>query len=167
MSESFEDFITRGKVEPFHIHDIGHNIKNSEASLETGTHVNGRNTYKRTDIAVALGSVKEESYLKLNADVSHKTVLQFEKQGDEPDESAFQQIPNNITVVCCDVQNLVKTYVYKFRNLGFWKDIILLTSHCVVLLVNAFCCLQHMLIDRICSLTVRQHRKRKLNFLVL
>ena len=58
--------------------------------------------------------MKEESYLKLNAGVSQKTALQFEKQSDEPDESAFQKIPNNVTVVCCDVQNLVKTYVYKF-----------------------------------------------------
>ena len=121
----------------------------------------------RTDIAVALGSVKEKSHLKLNAGVSHKTVLQFEKQSDEPDESVLQKIANNVTVVCCDVQNLVKTYVYKFRNLGFWKDIILLTNHCVGLLVNAFCCLQHMLINRVCSFTARQHCKRKLNFLVL
>ena len=51
MSGSFEEFITGGKVKPFHIHDIGHKIKNAEALLERGTNFDGRNTYESIKIA--------------------------------------------------------------------------------------------------------------------
>ena len=52
--------------------------------------------------------MEEESYLKLNAGVSHKAVLQFDRQSDE---LAFQRISNNVTEMCWDVCNLLKTDV--------------------------------------------------------
>ena len=51
MSGSFEEFITGGKVKPFHIDEIGHKIKNAEALLERGTNFDGRNTYESIKIA--------------------------------------------------------------------------------------------------------------------
>ena len=35
-----------------HIHHIGHNIKNAEASLEIGTHWNGNVSYDANDLAI-------------------------------------------------------------------------------------------------------------------
>ena len=52
--------------------------------------------------------MEEESYLKLNDGVSHKAVLQFDKQSDELE---LQRISNNVTEICWGVRNLVKTDV--------------------------------------------------------
>ena len=57
--------------------------------------------------------MEEESYLKLNAGVSHKAVLQFDKQSDE---LALQRISNNVTEICWGVRNLVKTDVPEIRR---------------------------------------------------
>ena len=57
--------------------------------------------------------MEEESYLKLNAGVSHKAVLQFDKQSDE---LALQRNSNNVTEICWGVRNLVKTDVPEIRR---------------------------------------------------
>ena len=57
--------------------------------------------------------MEEESYLKLNAGVSHKAVLQFDKQSDE---LALQTISNDVTEICWGVRNLVKTDVPEIRR---------------------------------------------------
>ena len=57
--------------------------------------------------------MEEESYLKLNAGVSHKAVLQFDKQSDE---LALQRISNNVTEICWGVRNLDKLMFQKFGD---------------------------------------------------
>ena len=39
-----------------HIHDIGQNIKNAEASLKRGTHWNGSVSYDANDLAIMLAN---------------------------------------------------------------------------------------------------------------
>ena len=57
--------------------------------------------------------MEEESYLKLNDGVSHKAVLQFDKQSDELE---LQRNSNNVTEICWGVRNLVKTDVPEIRR---------------------------------------------------
>ena len=98
------------------MHDICHKIKNAEISLERGTRFHERNTYKCTDLAVVLGSVKEKKYLKMDAVVLYKAVLQLEKQSHE---SALQKSSNNVTEVCWDIPNLVKTVALEIQRPRF------------------------------------------------
>jgi hypothetical protein len=70
-------------LSPTHVHDISHSIKNAEASLERGTHFNGHSSNDAEDLAVLITSIEDDLYLKLIEGLSHKAVLQFDKQSDE------------------------------------------------------------------------------------
>eukprot|EP00795_Rhopilema_esculentum_P007961 gene7961-13857_t len=69
LTESFNSNHVDSDV--IHIHDIGHNIKNAEASLERGTHFDGKPVYDSSDIAVLMANLDGEHYQKLNSGISH------------------------------------------------------------------------------------------------
>ena len=67
-----------------HINDIGHNIKNAEASSERGMHWNGSVSYDANDLAIMLASPpSDDVYSKLYRGVSHPTICQFDSHSDE------------------------------------------------------------------------------------
>lgn len=116
VSGSLKDMMSGERDGPFHIHDIGHMVKNAECSLERGTHFDGQYSYDANDLVVLLSSVNEEQYRKLDAVVSHKSVLQFDKQSDE---QAQQRLSNNVVDVMEEVQVLVKTDIPEQRRPWF------------------------------------------------
>ena len=54
VSGTLEQLISGEKQGPFHIHDIGHMVKNAEASLERGTHFDGKYSYDSNDLVVVM-----------------------------------------------------------------------------------------------------------------
>ena len=78
VSGTLSGIMAGEKVGPYHIHDIGHMVKNAECSLEIGTHFDGKYSYNASDMAVLLTYVEDSQYEKLNSVVSHKSVLQYE-----------------------------------------------------------------------------------------
>ena len=57
ISETLADYLeneTEFLYPLFHIHDIGHQVKNAQASLERGTHFDGTNIYDATDLTLTL-----------------------------------------------------------------------------------------------------------------
>lgn len=99
-----------------HIHDIGHNIKNAEASLERGTHFDGETVYESSDIAVLMANLDGEHYQRLNSGISHRAVLQFDKQSDE---LSLQRISSQVIDSCKEVGQLIKTEVPEIRRPWF------------------------------------------------
>ena len=67
-----------------HINHIGHNIKDTEASLERGTHWNGSVSYDANDLAIMLAiPPSDDVYCKLCRGVSHRAICQFDPHSDE------------------------------------------------------------------------------------
>ena len=67
-------------IKPYHVHDVGHNIKNAEASLEKGPHFDGEHTYDSTDLTVLLSTLESQRYDNFIGAVSHKSILQFDNR---------------------------------------------------------------------------------------
>ena len=67
-------------TKPYHVHDIRHNTKYAEASLERGSHFDGEHTYDSTDLAVLLSTLESQRYDNFIAAVSHKNILQFDNR---------------------------------------------------------------------------------------
>ena len=116
VSKSFSDFLNERSSGTYHFHDIGHNIKNAEASLERGSHYNGKHTYDSSDVAIILSSAEGEDYQILNAGLSHRAVLQFDKQSDE---LSLQRMSSNLTEMLSKSKDIVKTDVPEQRRPWF------------------------------------------------
>ena len=104
-----------------HINDIGHNIKNAEASLERGMHWNGSVSYDANDLAIMLASppsgdvyivsYAEEYHIQLFANLIH-TVKNL----------ALQRILKHVTESCEEVAELVKTDIPELRKPHFAEN---------------------------------------------
>ncbi|XP_066934637.1 uncharacterized protein [Clytia hemisphaerica] len=116
VSFTFEEFLAGNKLGTLHLHDIGHNIKNAEASLERGTQFDGHYSYDSVDLAVVLSSVDQEDYHFLNAGLSHRAVLQYDKQSDE---LSLQRISANVTKSLFKVKTILKTDIPEQRRPWF------------------------------------------------
>ena len=92
ISTSLEDFLAGNRTlsYPFcHIHDIGHNLKNSQASLDRGTHFDGEHIYDSTDLAL-LTTVPDDVVQIMCKGISHKAIAQLDKHSDEQSAESFQ-----------------------------------------------------------------------------
>ena len=54
----------------YHIHDIGHQVKNAQASLERGTHFDGENICDATDLTLIMSTGTNEVAEKINKGVA-------------------------------------------------------------------------------------------------
>ena len=99
-----------------HIHDIGHNIKNAETSLERGTHFDGETVYDSSDIAVLMANLNGEHYQRLNGGISHRAILQFNKKSDE---LSLQRISSQVIDSCKEVGQQIKKEFPEIRRPWF------------------------------------------------
>ena len=66
-----------------HIHDIGHHLKNPQASLERGTHFDGHFTYDFKDLWIAACSSNEQQHIILIQGLSQHALPQLDKHSEE------------------------------------------------------------------------------------
>ena len=112
-NKSFED-MQNSILNPYHVSDIGYNIKNTESSLKRGSNFEGRHTYDSTDLAVLLSTLESQMYENFIGTVNHKSILQFDKQSDE---LSLQRLSGNILQACTETGSLLKTDVPENRRL--------------------------------------------------
>ena len=110
-NKSFED-MRNSIINQYDVHDNGHNIKNAEATLERGSHFDGEHTYGSTDLAVLLLTLESQRNGNFIGAVSHKSILQFDKQSDE---LSLQRLSGNVLQVCTKTGSLLKTDVPENR----------------------------------------------------
>ena len=119
ISTSLEDFLAgNGTLSyPFcHIHDIGHNFKNSQASLDRGTHIDGEHIYDSTDHALLLTTAPDDVVQIMCKGISHKAIAQLDKHSDE---QSLQRVSSEIIEACSEVSKLIKTEVPELRRPWF------------------------------------------------
>ena len=119
ISTSLTDFLDgNGSLSyPFyHIHDIGHNLKNSQASLDRGTHFDGKHCYDSTDLAILLTTVSDEVVQTMSKGISHKAISQLDKHSDE---QSLQRVSDEVIEACSDISELIRTDVPELRRLWF------------------------------------------------
>ena len=61
ITQALIEYMNNESTFPFpivHIHDIGHQVKNSQAALERGTHLDGKNSYDATDFSLIMSTCK-------------------------------------------------------------------------------------------------------------
>ena len=100
-----------------HIHDVGHQFKNAQASLEHGTHFDGQNVYDATDLSLIMPTGSNEVAEKMNVRVAHGALAQFDKHSDEqtlqrisrPVTEACLEVDTIVTEACLEVDTIVKT----------------------------------------------------------
>ena len=101
-NKSFED-MQNSILNPYHVSDIGYNIKNTESSLKRGSNFDGRHTYDSTDLAVLLSTLESQMYENFIGTVNHKSILQFDKQSDE---LSLQRLSGNLLQACTETGSL-------------------------------------------------------------
>ena len=102
-----------------HIHDIGHQVKNSQAALERGTHFDGKNSYNATDFSLIMSTCSNEVSEMMNRGVSHGTLAQFDKHSDE---HSLQRISEPVIEACKEVGKLVRTDIPELRRPWFAEN---------------------------------------------
>ena len=90
----------------FHFHDIGHNLKNAQASLERGTLFDGKYSFDVIDILLSLITSKDDVFEKISSGLAHAALGQLDKHSDE---HALQRISKNVTKGHTDIGSVVKT----------------------------------------------------------
>ena len=80
----------------YHIHDIGHQIKNAQASLERGTHFDGRFAYDSTDLSLLFTTAEDEVAELMLKGVSHKALAQLDKHCNE---QSLQRVSEHVTML--------------------------------------------------------------------
>ena len=81
ISEALDNYLendTEFLFPLYHIHDIGHQVKNVQASLERGTHFDGENIYDATDLTLIMSTGTNEVAEKMNKGVAHGTLAQLD-----------------------------------------------------------------------------------------
>ena len=96
-----------------HIYDIGHQVKNSQAALERGTHFDGKTPYDATDLSLIMSTCSNEIAERMNEGVSHGALTQFDKHSDE---HSLQRISGQVIQACRVVGKLLKTDVPELRH---------------------------------------------------
>ena len=87
----------------YHVYDIGHQIKNAQASLERGTHFDGRYAYDSTDLSLILTPADDEV-----VELMLKALAQLDKHRDE---QSLQRIREPVTTGCGQIDKMVRTHV--------------------------------------------------------
>ena len=100
----------------YHIHDIGHQIKNAQASLERGTHFDGRFAYDFTDLSLLLTTAEDEVAELMLKGVSHKALAQLDKHSDE---QSLQRVSEHVTAACGQTDKIVRTDIPELRRPWF------------------------------------------------
>ena len=116
ISTSLTDFLDgNGSLSyPFyHIHDIGHNLKNSQTSLDRGTHFDGKHCYDSTDLAILLTTALDEVVQTMSKGISHKAISQLDKHSDE---QSLQRVSDEVIEECSDISKLIRTDVPELRR---------------------------------------------------
>ena len=122
ISISLEDFLNGfGEFDfPFfHFHDIGHQIKNAQASLERGTHFDGTNSYDATDLVLTLSATNDETSTLMNKGLLHAALGQLDKHSDE---HALQRVSFSVIEACSCVSSIVRTEVPDLLRPWFASD---------------------------------------------
>ena len=117
--ESFRDGDGPLQFPFYHIHDIGHQVKNAQASLERGTHFDGRHSYDSTDLSLLLSSAKDDVVERMLKGVSHKAISQLDKHSDE---QSLQRVSESVINACGEVEKLVRTDIPELRRPWFAED---------------------------------------------
>ena len=119
ISEALDDYLENDTEFLFlfyHIHDIGHQVKNAQASLERGTHFDGENIYDATDLTLIMSTGTNEVAEKMNKGVAHGTLAQLDKHSDE---HALQRISEPVTEACIAVDKAMRTDIPELRRPWF------------------------------------------------
>ena len=109
VSSSLQDILDgQGKSEfPMrHIHDVGHHLKNAQASLERGTHFDGNYTYDSKDLWVAASTSEEQQIETLFKGLSPRALSQIDKHSEE---LALQRVSDQVISTVESVCSFVKT----------------------------------------------------------
>ena len=140
ISEAYDDYL-ENDIEllfPFyHIHDIGHKVKNAQASLERGTHFDGENIYDATDLTLIMSTGTNEVAEKMNKGVAHGTLAQLDKHSDE---HALQRISEAVTEACIAMDKAIRTDILELRRPWFADNHNEIISHCSLQFLNIGLC---------------------------
>ena len=119
ISETLADYLeneTEFLYPFFHIHDIGHQVKNAQASLERGTQFDGTNIYDATNLTLIMSTGTNEVTEKMNKGVAHGTLAQLDKHSDE---HALQRISEPVTEACKAMDKVIRTDIPELRRPWF------------------------------------------------
>ena len=89
-----------------HIHDVGHHLKNAQASLERGTHFEGSYTYDSKDLWVAASTSEEEQVETLFKGLPQPALSQIDKHSEE---LALQRVSDQVISTVDSICSFVKT----------------------------------------------------------
>ena len=82
VSQRVTEYLAEESTFPFpvvHIHDIGHQVKNSQAALERGTHFDGKTSYGATGLSLIMSTCSNEIAERMNKGFFHGALAQFDK----------------------------------------------------------------------------------------
>ena len=83
-SSLWDTFSGQGeKSYPMHTYDVGHHLKNAQASLERDTHFDGHFTYDPKDIWIAACASNEQQHSMLFQCLSQRPLSQLDKHSEE------------------------------------------------------------------------------------
>ena len=99
----------------FHVHDTGHQVKNSQVSLERGKYFDGQNAYDATDLSLIMSTGSHE----VAVGVAYGTLAQLEK---DSDEHALQRIIAQVTESWAEVDSMIKTNIPELRRPWFVEN---------------------------------------------
>ena len=72
--QKLTEYLAEESTFPFpvvHIHDIGYQVKNAQAAVERGTHLNGKTSYDATDLSLIMTTCSNEIAKQMSKGVSH------------------------------------------------------------------------------------------------
>ena len=116
-----------------HIHDVGHHLKNAQASLERDTHLDGSYTYDSKDLWVAASTSEEEQVETLFKGLSRRALSQIDKHSEE---LALQRVSDQVISTVDSIFSFVKTDIPELYKP--WRQTIqaLLGLPCLIVLVS-------------------------------
>ena len=117
ISEQDPAYERSGHLIPFyHIDDIGHNIKNSQASLDRGTHFDRKSCHDSTDLAILMRTAPDDIVQLISRGLSHKAISQLDKHSDE---QSLQRVLGEVIEAGSQISMITKTDVLKLRRSWF------------------------------------------------
>ena len=111
VSSSLQDCLDgHGKSDfPYrHIHDVGHHLKNAQASLERGMHFEGSYTYDSKDLWIVASTVSEGQQRFLSEGLSSRALSQLDKHSEE---LALQRVSQPVIDVLNSIGYCLRTDV--------------------------------------------------------
>ena len=109
MSSSLWDTIdVQGKLSyPMrHIHDVGHHLKNAQASLERGTHFDDHFTYYSKHLCIAACTSNEQQHSMLFQGLSQSALSQLDEHSEE---LALQRVSDPVISTLESIFCFIKT----------------------------------------------------------